>query len=642
MKFGFLPFLVFFGWVNCQSQNLFLEECFIGGVTAAGRTSHGLLNGSFKIKWDSDYVLKDAYVFTYRYGRPVTKTFMVNDTQFAWEENSQIGEEQIDTENTEFFAVHGLQITDQITIENDSIHVYMNGHDHLPLHPNQGWWSLQFVFLYTSPSTTTPTCFRIYTASQKQTSAQLYFFQRPDFIENSDVGFSIYADRLGIYNDRSCIRINNVELGCVWSSDNTNPGAGGVRGHFYYENEKLFGLDDDTANTQVYKSDGIAVINNYLSNEPEQKIALNPVNVLINGYNLHPAFFIIYTPNCDIPIGEMPRSQTYCRRQSTPLGHADVSDTTNLSAIPNYDHYAWTPGKGLSDSTIANPQCFADSSRWYRVRMWNDDEGEACAQTIPVFVTANQVPRPGNLEVIPSICPANTGKIIFKNMAGKSPFLYSVNGAVKGTNTLEDLEPGNYDLSVTDAAGCAWDTTVVIPLNPIQTAAFTANPDSGYSPMKVTFLNQSELATDYTWLLDGVPFGNLNNKVHTFEEPGTYEVALVAHRLDELCADTAFAFIYVAQGLKLFIPNIITPNNDGRNDALVAQTGGVASMRWEVHNRWGNLLHSGEATRPPVELTLWSPEANGYPDGVYTVVITARGESGEVKDFVVQVSVVNG
>src|SRR5690554_1853316 len=160
MKFYFFLSLLFCGVINSQAQNLFLEECFVGGVTAAGRASSGLLNGSFKIKWESDHVLKDAYVLTYRYGRPMSKTFMVNNTQFSWNENSQIGEEQIDTENHEFFAVHGMNITDQITIEDDTIYVYMNGHDYIPLHPNQGRWSLEFIFLYTSPSINNPACIR--------------------------------------------------------------------------------------------------------------------------------------------------------------------------------------------------------------------------------------------------------------------------------------------------------------------------------------------------------------------------------------------------------------------------------------------------------------------------------------------------
>ena len=183
-------------------------------------------------------------------------------------------------------------------------------------------------------------------------------------------------------------------------------------------------------------------------------------------------------------------------------------------------------------------------------------------------------------------------------------------------------------------------STVGLNLNTFQTAAFSANPDSGYSPLQVVFQNQSTNATSYVWSVDGVPFSTSANYTgYTFADTGTYIVSLIAYRLDETCADTAFATIRVAQGLKMIVPNIITPNNDGRNDALVAQTGGVAAMRWEVRNRWGNLIHSGEALNPPKELTLWNPEENQFPDGVYTVIITARGNSGEMKDFGVQVVV---
>src|SRR5690606_35987282 len=127
------------------------------------------------------------------------------------------------------------------------------------------------------------------------------------------------------------------------------------------------------------------------------------------------------------------------------------------------------------DSTLANPVCNADSSGWYRVRMWNDDD-TVCEQTIPVFLTVGKVPRPKNLQLIPSICPANTGKIIFGAMDGKAPFQYTVNGETKNSSTFENLAPGSYELSVHDALGCTWDSTVVLNLNTFQTAAFSANP----------------------------------------------------------------------------------------------------------------------------------------------------------------------
>ncbi len=344
------------------------------------------------------------------------------------------------------------------------------------------------------------------------------------------------------------------------------------------------------------------------------------------GANPHPAFFIVYTPSCTVPESAVEREVTFCR-----------GDTAQLSA-QGYDHYAWTPAAGLSDSTLANPLCFADSSRWYRVRMWSDD-ASVCPQTIPVFVDVQDVPRPESVTVSPSACPANTGRITAVNTPGKAPLIYTLNGKTNQNGDFAQLPHGDYELSIATAAGCTWDTTFAIPLKTLQTAAFTPNPESGYSPLQVFFDNQSTGASSYQWLIDGVPMRNNQNFRHTFHEPGEYEVTLLAFYMDSTCADTARYTLVVWPGLEVAVPNIITPNNDGKNDALVARLAGVAHIRWEVFNRWGNKLHGGEASSPGESLELWRPEPEAHPAGTYTVVVTARGDSGEVRDFVVQVVV---
>ncbi|NEN24338.1 hypothetical protein G3O08_12565 [Cryomorpha ignava] len=628
------------------SQILFMEDCFKGGVTTGGMDNIGAgWNNTCEIKWEDNYTLRAAFALTYRYGRPEPHTMIVNAAQVNWNFSTQVGIEQIEIEpGANYFAPQAMDITSLIQINNNILNIDFPPQKFYEDYPNWGWWGMYVVILYESPDIIEDICTRIYISDKNQTAPQHYSINSPEYVLSSPVIFGIHSSRITPFDsDKSEILINNISVGTILGPDSVNPSPyAGVQGHFYYENGMAEGLNGDSANNHVEGQDGVCVINDYINNDSDfQDFIFYRVQYRPDGgFNPHPSFNITYTPTCPLSTGEMLRSYSKCLLQSPTPGQPDYTEPIEFSAIPGYDHYAWTPAAGLSDTTIANPICNADSSGWYRVRMWNDDEDGACAQTIPVFLTVGKVPRPRNLQLIPSTCPANTGKIIFGDMDGKTPFQYSVNGETKTNATFENLAPGIYELSVQDALGCTWDSTVVLDLSPFQTAAFTANPDSGYSPLQVVFQNQSTNATSYVWQMDDEPFSTSANYTgYTFADTGTFTIALIAYRIDETCADTAFATIRVAEGLKMIIPNIITPNNDGRNDALVAQTGGVAIMRWEVRNRWGNLIHSGEATNPPPALALWSPEENQYPDGVYTVIITARGKSGEVKDFGVQVVV---
>ena len=371
-------------------------------------------------------------------------------------------------------------------------------------------------------------------------------------------------------------------------------------------------------------------VNEYLSDTGQDCYRFEYANHVIPiDDNPHPAFVLAYTPACAVPESEVVRRHTVCRGEELEM------------QASGYDRYAWTPGDAMNDSTLANPVLVPDSSRWYRVSMW-DEDGATCPQTIPVFVEVEDVPRPKSTEVAPSSCPANSGRISAKEVPGTAPRAYYLNGNYQNHGEFTGLAPGEYSLNITTSLGCSWDTVVTVPFNPTQTAAFTANPQTGFSPLDVRFRNESNGATSYLWLIDGLPVGTTHNLTHTFPDPGTYEISLLAFvgPPEEGCADTARYTLVVRQGLDMILPNIITPNGDGMNDALVAQLAGVEHLRWEVFNRWGKPLHAGEASEPPSSLTLWNP-GNDFPDGVYTLALTAIGHSGQVVEQVVQVLVKN-
>jgi gliding motility-associated-like protein len=67
------------------------------------------------------------------------------------------------------------------------------------------------------------------------------------------------------------------------------------------------------------------------------------------------------------------------------------------------------------------------------------------------------------------------------------------------------------------------------------------------------------------------------------------------------------------------VPNVITPNGDGFNDAFVPKLeGDFVSLEMEIYNRWGKLIYTQTSTQ---ELS-W--DAEGLSDGVYYCAIEYR------------------
>jgi gliding motility-associated-like protein len=84
------------------------------------------------------------------------------------------------------------------------------------------------------------------------------------------------------------------------------------------------------------------------------------------------------------------------------------------------------------------------------------------------------------------------------------------------------------------------------------------------------------------------------------------------------------------------IPNVISPNGDGLNDAFVLESRGVKEVSVVVYNRWGELVQS---TRYNVQSTdvlsktiLWDASHRGQPapQGVYYYLIELSTKNGEV------------
>ena len=91
------------------------------------------------------------------------------------------------------------------------------------------------------------------------------------------------------------------------------------------------------------------------------------------------------------------------------------------------------------------------------------------------------------------------------------------------------------------------------------------------------------------------------------------------------CQASASITVDVDYNRDVYIPNIFSPNGDGRNDEFKIFTGlGVVSINYiNIYDRWGNLVHvEGQQMPSPTGTGNWDGSFNGkyLNPGVYVYV----------------------
>ena len=134
---------------------------------------------------------------------------------------------------------------------------------------------------------------------------------------------------------------------------------------------------------------------------------------------------------------------------------------------------------------------------------------------------------------------------------------------------------------------------------------------------------------------------------YTFNESGSFYVQLYATFV--LGTDTiafpeegeANPFVVSISESKLEFPNAFSPNGDGFNDTFKANDGvqSIVSFKASIFNRWGQKIHSWTDVNYE-----WDGRWNGriIKDGVYFLVVNARGADGKKYNIRQDVNVITG
>ena len=153
---------------------------------------------------------------------------------------------------------------------------------------------------------------------------------------------------------------------------------------------------------------------------------------------------------------------------------------------------------------------------------------------------------------------------------------------------------------------------------------------SEYSgPLEVAFYsNPTPAAQFYKWSIyhssELIVTRNDKDIRYVFSEPGSYRVVCAVN--NATCASDSMEVTVAVAESYLAVPNVFTPNGDGKNDEFRVAYRSLRDFHIWVYNRWGKLVY--ESTDPAKG---WDGNINGRPasEGAYFYVVRAMGTDAD-------------
>jgi gliding motility-associated-like protein len=301
-------------------------------------------------------------------------------------------------------------------------------------------------------------------------------------------------------------------------------------------------------------------------------------------------------------------------------GTAEVTEVINYTGSDDMISYIWNPNPG-ENSGLGEDSTWAMGAGDYTLTI-NDENG--CSKVFDFTVNEPEELVFTEFGFEHAYCrlheyQSGNGAVFGAAAGGTSDYTYlwvNLDNADESINsTWGGLNPGNYELTATDAHGCTLVESLFLDsLNPI--AAFTVNSAQlntdcqGTATVEVEFVNASSnyanpnnpsADTSFFWNLDapGAVWQLSHDFYETFDttygpKNQTYlvDVCLVAINKNG-CTDTACKVLTIYKPIEFDDVNIFSPNGDGVNDEFTFEfkSASIAEFNCVIVNRWGIVVH---------------------------------------------------
>ncbi len=219
------------------------------------------------------------------------------------------------------------------------------------------------------------------------------------------------------------------------------------------------------------------------------------------------------------------------------------------------------------------------------------------------------------IDSVSATSSCGAGNISVEAIGGIPPFTYALNGGpFQPDGVFTELPSGLYSVFVEDSLGCSDSIKVeVITAEPLELLVddFVEPTCDEFNGEVVFSATGGTGALEYS--INGIDF--FENGLFDNLTAGAYDLTV---RDEEGCLDqTAFVLENQNEGCDISVPNVFSPNGDGRNDVFIIQGLAGRMNSFRIFNSWGTQVYSRVNY-----LNDWSPD--NLSEGTYYYVLSVE------------------
>lgn len=307
-------------------------------------------------------------------------------------------------------------------------------------------------------------------------------------------------------------------------------------------------------------------------------------------------------------------------------------DGTGSEAGPGIS-YQWSSPAGTLLGGGSTLQDSTNAAGTYFLVVTNANTG--CSSRDSVVVVQDGQPILGlETALVPPPCSGSPfGSISIDNvLGGTPPYDYQLDDQGFGPfSFFEDLLPGSYTLSVSDANGCTWTETATL-LEPLP-LELDLGPDLEINLGDSVQLKPQTNRPVSSWQWNA-PEILPNAPLEPFVSPTETQFVLLTVFDDNNCTASDTIRIFVDKDRDLFIPTAFSPDGNGENDRFTIYAGDevvlISSLR--IFSRWGNMVWEATNFAPNDpnfgwDGTLWGKPLNAAVFVYYAEVLFTDGKT---------------